>query len=61
MDICPDTFNINSELIEKAITSRTKAIMPVHLFGQMADMDAIMEIARKYKLKVQRENGIHDW
>ena len=52
VDIDPKTFNINPELIEKAITPRTKAIMPVHLFGQMADMEAIMAIAKKHNLRV---------
>ena len=46
------TFNINPEFIEAAITSKTKAIMPVHLYGQACDMDPIMEIAHKYKLRV---------
>ncbi len=48
----PDTFNIAPENIEAAITPRTKAIMPVHLYGQTAEMDAINEIARKHNLKV---------
>lgn len=52
VDIDPKTFNINAELIESAVTERTKAIMPVHLFGQMVDMDPIMEIANKYNLAV---------
>ncbi|MFQ6034554.1 MAG: DegT/DnrJ/EryC1/StrS family aminotransferase [Sedimentisphaerales bacterium] len=52
VDIDPMTFNINPQLIESAITPKTKAIMPVHLFGQMADMDPIMEIANKYNLAV---------
>ncbi len=52
VDIDPRTFNINPELIEPAITEKTKAIMPVHLFGQMAEMDPIMELARKYNLAV---------
>ena len=52
VDIDPKTFNINPALIEKAITPRTKAIMPVHLFGQMADMEAIMAIAKKHNLRV---------
>jgi dTDP-4-amino-4,6-dideoxygalactose transaminase len=51
-DIDPQTYNINPALIENLITSRTKAIVPVHLFGQMCDMDAIMEVARKYGLFV---------
>ena len=52
VDIDPSTFNINPELIESAVTEKTRAIMPVHLFGQMADMDPIMEIANKYNLAV---------
>jgi len=52
VDIDPKTFNINPALIEKAITKNTKAIMPVHLFGQMADMDSIMSVARKHNLYV---------
>jgi UDP-2-acetamido-2-deoxy-ribo-hexuluronate aminotransferase len=51
-EVDPDTFNITAELIEKAITPRTKAIVPVHLFGQSADMAAIMAVARKHKLYV---------
>ena len=47
-----DTFNIDPERIEEAITEKTKAIMPVHLYGQACDMDPIMVIARKYSLKV---------
>lgn len=46
------TYNINPELIESAITDHTRAIMPVHLYGQACDMDPIMDIARKYGLKV---------
>jgi dTDP-4-amino-4,6-dideoxygalactose transaminase len=52
VDIDPETYNINPALIEQKITFRTKAIMPVHLFGQMADMDPIMEIARRHNLVV---------
>ncbi len=52
VDIHPMTYNLDPSLIEEKITSRTKAIMPVHLFGQMADMDPIMEIADKYDLTV---------
>ena len=52
VDIESDTFNINVNLIEAAITKKTKAIMPVSLFGQPADMDAIYSIAKKYNLKV---------
>lgn len=46
------TYNINPELLEAAITGRTKAIIPVHLYGQPADMDAILSIARTFGLKV---------
>ena len=52
VDVDPRTFNINAELIESAVTEKTKAIMPVHLFGQMADMDPIMKIANKHNLAV---------
>jgi len=52
VDIEPKTFNINLFFNETAATERTKAIMPVHLFGQVADMDPIMEIANKYELAV---------
>lgn len=52
VDIDPVTFNIDPALIEAKITSRTKAVIPVHLYGQMADMDAILEITRRYKLPV---------
>ncbi len=52
VDIDEKTFNIDASKIEEKITCKTKAIMPVSLFGQVADMDAIGEIAKKYKLKV---------
>lgn len=52
VDIEPDTYNINANLIEAAITKDTKAIMPVSLFGQPADIDHIQTIAKKYDLKV---------
>jgi UDP-2-acetamido-2-deoxy-ribo-hexuluronate aminotransferase len=52
VDIEPDTFNINADLIEAAITKNTKAIMPVSLFGQPADFDTIQKIAKKHNLKV---------
>ncbi len=51
-DIDPETLGLDPASTEAAITKRTKAIMPVHLYGCMTDMDAIMAIARKYKLKV---------
>jgi len=52
VDIDPKTYNIDPDQIEVAVTRRTKAIIPVHLFGQMADMDPIMGVARRYKLAV---------
>jgi dTDP-4-amino-4,6-dideoxygalactose transaminase len=52
VDIDPRTFNISPEAIEKAITSKTKAVMPVHLFGQPADMAEIMQICEQYNLKL---------
>lgn len=51
-DIEPDTYNIDPEKIKEKINSKTKAIMPVHLYGQSADMKAIMEIAEDHKLVV---------
>jgi dTDP-4-amino-4,6-dideoxygalactose transaminase len=51
-DIEPDTGNIDPSKIEAAITPRTKAIMPVHLYGQMADMDPIMQVARRHSIPV---------
>ncbi len=47
-----ETFNINPALIEACITDKTRAIMPVHLYGQACDMDPIMDIAKKYDLKI---------
>ena len=52
VDIEADTFNINPNLIEKAITSRTKAIMPVHLYGYPCGMDVMMDIAERHHLVV---------
>jgi dTDP-4-amino-4,6-dideoxygalactose transaminase len=52
VDIDPNTYNIDPARIEAAITERTRAIIPVHLYGQPADMDAILEIARRYGLIV---------
>ncbi len=51
-DIDPKTFNLDPSKLEEKITARTKAIIPVHLFGQMADMDPIMAIAKKHGLVV---------
>lgn len=52
VDVDLNTYNIDTELIESKITERTKAILPVHLYGRPCNMTAIMEIARKYNLKV---------
>lgn len=57
VDVDPDTFNIDPEAIEKAITSKTKAIIPVHLFGQCADMHTIKQIALKHDLFVIEDNA----
>lgn len=52
VDVYPGTFDINIEAIEKAITPKTKAIVPVHLFGQCADMERLMALAKKHNLFV---------
>jgi len=57
VDVYPDTFNIDIELFEKAITPNTKAIVPVHLFGQSADMQPLLEIAKKHDLFVVEDNA----
>ncbi len=57
VDVEPDTFNIDPIAIEKAITPKTKAIVPVHLFGQCANMDVIMDIAQKHRLFVIEDNA----
>ena len=53
----PQTFNLDPDRLEAAITRRTKAVMPVHLYGQPADMDPILAIARKHGLKVIEDNA----
>jgi len=57
IEIQPETFNIDPQKISSKITSRTRAIVPVHLYGQAADMDPIMEIARQHGLKVVEDNA----
>ena len=57
VDVDLETFNISPEAIEKAVTSKTKAIVPVHLFGQAAEMDAILKIAKKHNLYVIEDNA----
>lgn len=57
VDIDPDTYNIDAAKVEAAVTSKTKAIMPVHLFGQMADMDPIMAVAQKHNLLVVEDGA----
>ncbi|HYG52338.1 MAG TPA: DegT/DnrJ/EryC1/StrS family aminotransferase, partial [Flavobacteriales bacterium] len=52
VDVYPDTFDIDVKAMEAAITPKTKAIVPVHLFGQCANMEAIMEVAKKHNLYV---------
>lgn len=52
VDVDPDTFQIDVTKIEAVISDRTVAIVPVHLFGQCADMESILELAKKYRLKV---------
>ncbi|SFU58112.1 dTDP-4-amino-4,6-dideoxygalactose transaminase [Pustulibacterium marinum] len=57
VDVEEDTFNIDIEGLKKAITPKTKAIVPVHLFGQVANMDAVMEIAKAHDLFVIEDNA----
>ncbi|MDG1040200.1 MAG: DegT/DnrJ/EryC1/StrS family aminotransferase [Polaribacter sp.] len=57
VDVEATTFNMDIEALKKAITPKTKAIVPVHLFGQVANMDAIMEIAKAHNLYVIEDNA----
>lgn len=57
VDVEPDSFNISVEAIRNAITPKTKAIVPVHLFGQTADMEAIMALAEEHNLYVIEDNA----
>ncbi|MHA1178108.1 DegT/DnrJ/EryC1/StrS family aminotransferase [Psychrobacter faecalis] len=54
---CVDSFNIDPKKVEAAITGKTKAILPVHLYGQLADMPAIMDIAKRYNLLVLEDSA----
>ena len=56
-DIDPETYNIRPDSIEKNISKRTKAIIPVHLYGQCADMDSILEIAKKHDLRIIEDSA----
>ena len=57
VDVDDKTFNLSTEELEKAITAKTKAIIPVHLFGQCCDMEPIMNLAKKYNLFVIEDNA----
>ena len=56
-DVDPDTFNVTAEYIEPLITKKTKAIVPVHLYGQSCDMEQIINLAKKYDLRVVEDNA----
>jgi len=56
VEVDPDTYNIDPKAIEKAITPKTKAIVPIHLFGQCAPMEEIMEIAKRHNLFIIEDN-----
>src|SRR5690606_36451598 len=57
VDVDPDTFCMDPEKVKKAITSKTKAIVPVHLFGQCANMEELMEISGEHNLFVVEDNA----
>ena len=57
VDVDPDTFNVTAEIIEEAITPKTKAVVPVHLFGQSCDMEPIMQVAEKRGIAVVEDNA----
>lgn len=52
VDVCEDSFNVDVNALEKAVTPKTKVILPVHLYGQCADMELILKIAKKHNIKV---------
>ena len=57
VDVDPDTYNLTGDIFKKAITPKTKAVVPVHLFGQTADMEDIVEIAREHNIAVVEDNA----
>ncbi len=57
VEVDEDTFNVTAEIIEKAITPKTKAVVPVHLFGQCSDMQPIVDLAEKHNLFVIEDNA----
>lgn len=57
VDIDPETFNFDAEQLEAAVNEKTRAIAPVHLFGQMADMDTVLDVAEKHDLKVIEDSA----
>ena len=57
VDIDPETFNFDAEQLEEAVNEKTRAIVPVHLFGQMADMDTVLDVAEKHDLKVIEDSA----
>ncbi len=57
VDVCPTTFNLTKEIVEQAITPKTKAIIPVHLFGQCTDMEPIMNLANAQGIFVIEDNA----
>lgn len=57
VDVLPDTFNIDPESVKKAITPNTKAIVPVHLFGQCVNMEPLMELAKEHNLHIIEDNA----
>jgi len=56
-DVDPDTFNVSSKYIEPLITEKTKVIVPVHLYGQSCEMEGIINLAKKYNLKIVEDNA----
>ena len=56
-DVDPETFNVTADYIEPLITKKTKAIVPVHLYGQSCEMELILNLAKKYNLKVVEDNA----